>query len=370
MIDYDKLPVMLVLYQRDDGVVVNNMEDSIDAFRLMRNFRVVTCSANEKIPSRVAELSPAVIVMHYSCFGWRSKFFEHHDWLQYLKRSKAYKVAFFQDEYYWFNMKRQFVESLPVNCAYSCFEEDKFDITYNRSGNVLVKSYYPAYISNRLIAISEKSKWSSNDRFIDFGYRGRSQQDWMGKLAHEKQKMGDKIGKRLLAHHPKCVVDTTGNTKQRLMGNEWEAFVISCRTIGATESGTDFVDWDNKVHNGAIKCDDDSVQLEYRTISPKNLEAAVLGTTQVLMSGQYRGVLIPGEDYIEVKDNYSNLDEVCGMIMDKSYCYRMAKSVREKILDNVELRWSTFMEKFENRLLGMNLDTKPIKTRGLGVITL
>ena len=51
-------------------------------------------------------------------------------------------------------------------------------------------------------------------------------------------------------------------------------------------------------------------RLQLFAISPRHLEACATRTCQVLVEGEYSGVLRPGEHYIPVRKDLSNLDDV------------------------------------------------------------
>ena len=50
--------------------------------------------------------------------------------------------------------------------------------------------------------------------------------------------------------------------------------------------------------------------IAYYAISPRHLEACATRTAQVLIEGSYNGILRPGEHYLELRRDFSNLDEV------------------------------------------------------------
>ena len=52
----------------------------------------------------------------------------------------------------------------------------------------------------------------------------------------------------------------------------------------------------------------------YLAISPRHLEACATRTAQVLIEGEYNGVLEAGRHYVEVKRDFSNLAEVMAIL--------------------------------------------------------
>jgi hypothetical protein len=60
-------------------------------------------------------------------------------------------------------------------------------------------------------------------------------------------------------------------------------------------------------------------------LSPRHFECAMTRTCQVLVEGDYDGVLIPGVHFIEVKADYRNLAEVIEQVRDVDGCREMAE---------------------------------------------
>ena len=67
-------------------------------------------------------------------------------------------------------------------------------------------------------------------------------------------------------------------------------------------------------------------------ISPRHFECAMTKTCQVLVEGDYQGVLEPGRHYIELKRDYSNLDEVIEKIQDRELCEQIAERAYEEVV--------------------------------------
>ena len=51
-------------------------------------------------------------------------------------------------------------------------------------------------------------------------------------------------------------------------------------------------------------------EIDYRAISPRHLEACATRTCQILVEGDYNGVLEPGRHYLPLRADLGNLDEV------------------------------------------------------------
>lgn len=71
-----------------------------------------------------------------------------------------------------------------------------------------------------------------------------------------------------------------------------------------------------------------------KCISSRHFDAIGTGTVQVLLAGRYNNILSPDEDYIELKEDYSNLREVISSTEDVSLREEITTHVREKVLES------------------------------------
>ena len=54
--------------------------------------------------------------------------------------------------------------------------------------------------------------------------------------------------------------------------------------------------------------------LDLRALSPRHLEACATRTCQILVEGDYNGILQPGLHYLELKKDFSNIDDLLEVI--------------------------------------------------------
>ncbi|MBK9961788.1 MAG: hypothetical protein IPP06_10810 [Saprospiraceae bacterium] len=90
------------------------------------------------------------------------------------------------------------------------------------------------------------------------------------------------------------------------------------------------------------------------TVSPRHFEACITKTCQVLLEGKYAGIFIPEKHYIEVKKDFSNLDQVIEKIGNIEYCERIAEQAYKDIIIPGNLTYKVFL----NNLLDFVLSIK------------
>ena len=77
-------------------------------------------------------------------------------------------------------------------------------------------------------------------------------------------------------------------------------------------------------------------EIAYFAISPRHLEACATRTAQVLIEGSYNGILRPGEHYIELRRDFSNLDDVLDLIESDSERARLTEAAYRDIVASGE----------------------------------
>ena len=76
----------------------------------------------------------------------------------------------------------------------------------------------------------------------------------------------------------------------------------------------------------------------YDGLSPRSMEAAMIGTVQVLVKGNYGGILHPGKHYIPLNEDASNADDVVATLQNKDYCMDLIRNCREAFLNCADLK--------------------------------
>ena len=100
--------------------------------------------------------------------------------------------------------------------------------------------------------------------------------------------------------------------------------------------------WD-EVQSETIPIEDQDKQ--YTCLSPRNIEAAMLGVVQILTPGPYGNLLESGQDYILLEEDGSNIDDVMEILKNKNQCREIANNCREKILSYSDLYAKNMIDK-------------------------
>jgi len=88
-------------------------------------------------------------------------------------------------------------------------------------------------------------------------------------------------------------------------------------------------------------------------ISPRVFEAAALRTPMVLYTGGYSGLIEPGEHYIELKKDFSNVDAVLDRLSDTAGLEQMAERAYCRLVGSGEFSYARFIQ-----LIGDTIDRR------------
>jgi Glycosyl transferases group 1 len=164
-------------------------------------------------------------------------------------------------------------------------------------------------------------------RRVDIGFRGDRYPPWIGDDDRTK-----------LIEWFKVQGDTHGITVdiefKRQPSSEWNQFLNECHGIIGAESGTAFLERDDRTQKEVERFVAAQPQITFneiknrffsryampvsgKAISSRHFEAIGAKTCQVLLEGHYNGILSPDVHYLSVKKDYSNLSEVIEKFKDR-----------------------------------------------------
>ena len=88
--------------------------------------------------------------------------------------------------------------------------------------------------------------------------------------------------------------------------------------------------------------------LDYFAIGPRHIEACATRTCQVLVEGDYSGVLRPHEHYIELKRDYSNLDEVLDIVERDEVREEITEAAYRDVIASGRYTYESFVREVED----------------------
>jgi hypothetical protein len=303
-----------------------------------------------------------VVLLHYSLFG-SSDYFLDARFLDFLSGTGAYKVAFFQDEYYFCRQRFAFLNRFDVDCVFTLLEPEHVPRVYGGRTRVRrFESTIPGLVSDATVDHARRFARPFAERRVDIGYRARRLPFYMGRGAQEKHE----IGLLALEHATGSglVLDIDTVESSRLYGDAWYRFLGDCRAVLGVEAGVSIFDLDDVVREScsALLAAEPGLSFEevstrilepwegnvpYRTISPRHFEAAAFRCCQILYEGRYSGILEPMRHYLPLRKDWSNFDEVVRLYRDDRVRGEIVERAYDELIDSGRYGYRAFIERFD-----------------------
>jgi hypothetical protein len=217
----------------------------------------------------------------------------------------------------------------------------------------VLTGYVPEHLQ-----LQAKSARPLRDRPVGIGYRGRDIGGRYGRLAFEKFEIGRRMREICAARGISHDIEWTED--KRLYGLDWYNFIASCRANLGSESGSNIFDFDGAIaakykelesaRGGPVPYEEfriytDPLEARYNMgqISPRVFEAAAMRTPMILYTGGYSGIIEPDTHYVELKKDFSNIDDVLGRLNDLDGLEKMASRAYERLVGSREFCYQRFV---------------------------
>ena len=357
---------LLLIYHCPIAKTPTFIEDHIESFREFSRHEVRTINTELGFPDGLEDFEFQVLVLSFTLFAWKP-FFINQEFREYIQKSRAYKVAFFQDEYRFWPERTEFINGCNIDCIYSNIEPQYFDETYYKLTSAKkVVHYIPGYVSTRQIEDGLRFSMPDNEREIDIGYRGRPTYHYMGKGAREKNVIAAKFIE-LAADHG-LVMDIEAEEEKRIYGEDWLRFLGNCRGVLGVEAGVSIFDLNDEMRpryerimaerpdisfdeiSGLLLHEYEGKGVYNRMISPRVFEAASVRACQILFEGRYTGILIPDVHYIPLNKDVSNIDDVIRKFQDPAIRKTLTDNAYRDLIESGKYSYKAFVEEFERNL--------------------
>ncbi len=300
------------------------------------------------------------------------------DKIHYLKNIDCVKVVHPQDEWIHTDILNEFVNEFKINYVYTVAPESEWKKIYKQVDFTKVKftQVLTGYLEDSTIKKVNKIVSNTTIQNIDIGYRAFRSPPWLGSHGFLKTKIADVFNEKAPAAGFKADIST--NEKDTIAGDDWFKFMARCKYFIGVEGGSTVIDpqgkiWQNgtdyeKLHPNASFSDFETNcfpgmdgNLGLIAISPRQLEAVTAKSCQVLIEGNYNGILKPGIHYIEIKKDFSNLNEVFQKMKDESLRIKIVETAYYDIVLSGKYSYKTYTKLItENSLKNIPLKNKKL----------
>ncbi|MBE7555384.1 MAG: hypothetical protein HS126_30405 [Anaerolineales bacterium] len=311
-------------------------------------------------------------ILHYSflAFHWNEMALIRWKRLfHWIGEMNCLKAAIPQDEYDRAGLLDEWLFEWDVAVVFSCFDADKrgplYPFTRNRAK---FEPCLTGYIDEKSAQQYKEHLLPLHERKFDIVYRARHLPFWYGSAGQLKYRIGDVVAAHAQRLGFTCDIST--RAEDTIPGSRWLDFLASSRAVIGCESGVSVVDWRGEVEaqvrailraEPGLSFEEVSARMpagwdSYRflAISPRHFEAIITKTCQILVEGDYSGVLEPNKHYIPLKPDFSNLDEALDKLRDDCFVNEMVERAYHDIYLTGKYTYRAFAHQMEEALFNPN----------------
>lgn len=281
-------------------------------------------------------------------------------YLELLKQFRGIKLLSVQDEWDRPDKIRNAVRDLGFHVVLSCVTERSIARVYppqmfpGTEFIPVLAGFVPEHLAER-----GKTATPLKERPIVVGYRGRVLGARYGRLGFMKVEIGRRM--REICEARGIPHDIEWTEDKRIYGGGWYDFIASCRANLGTEGGSNVFDFDGAIEaayrrlsaerGGPVPYQEfrqytDPIEAQYEAgqLTPRLFEAVALRTPLILFPGRYSGLIAPEEHYIELKEDFSNVDAVLARLEDLPALEAMADRAYRRLVGSGEFGYRRFVE--------------------------
>jgi hypothetical protein len=300
------------------------------------------------VPRWLPHLRFDVAVLHTTllCLRWLDAFPLFKWRLDWLRRHPARKIALPQDEYDHAHILDEWLCDLGVSDIYTNFPAQQRRLLYPlMAERARFHECFTGYIDTETAASLAGRLVPLAQRRLDMVYRAQHLPYWFGRHGRLKVQIAEVVGKAARRHGLVC--DLSTRREDAIESDAWFDFLASSRTVLGVASGSSVLDTRGQImaqvrwlteQEPGLSFEEVSRRLppgwdEYRffALGPRHFEAVCTRTVQVLMEGDYSGVLVPDRHYIPLRRDFANLDETLAKIKDVALLERIADAAYQDI---------------------------------------
>ena len=354
---------VLILYRRTCEKFRKTIDDHLFSFkRYVPDVEFYYCDVILHVPYFLRLVKWDAVILHYCIISERfdQEFWKHlSQRLLNVGKLTGYKVAIPQDEYAHTSELWKLFRCIGVETVFTCAQPIDYDKLYplKETGLKHRISTLTGFVDeDSMTTISRLSK-EVKERDIDIGYRARDLPFWLGKHGRIKKELADAALKA--PNNQGLNLDISTRNSDVFYGDDWLRFLLRCRTTLGCLGGASLYDPHGQIRK---KVDDylnkhphasfDEVEkacfpgqdysLNLFALSPRHFECAMAKSCQILLEGDYQGVLEPNVHYIELKKDFSNYPEVFEKASDKDFCKKIAENAYRDIVESGKYTYRAF----------------------------
>lgn len=289
--------------------------------------------------------------------------------LRALRQFQGPKIALPQDEFIHTDVLCDFLAAIGVTHLLSAGSPETAEKIYRQAlPRVVLGQKLTGYLEEETLGRIAQLSEEFDQRDIDVSYRAWHAEAWLGQHGRLKVQVAQEFA-AISANYPEQHLDISTDESGVLIGDDWYRFLLRSRCVLGVEGGASVLDRDGTIaartrayiakHPTA---DFETVRaacfaeyegtLDLFAIGPRHLEACATRTCQLLVEGEYQGILRPSLDYIPIRKDFTNVREVMDRVARRdSAILAVANSAYERVVASGEYTYSAFVRRVENEIL-------------------
>jgi hypothetical protein len=294
------------------------------------------------VPAWIRRARFDVVVLHTTllCTRWFAQAEDVRRTFAWLADSPAFKVALPQDEYDHAAVLDDWVADLGIDLVGSNFGPEHRPTLYPRSASrARFVQVLTGYLDLRTAESVIRKLKPAAERPLDLVYRATKLPFGFGRHGQLKHQIGTAAAQA--AVRLGLSADISVDPRAVIQSDRWYDFLASGRAIVGCESGSSALDRRGELHAAVrqllaeqpdMTFDEVSARLpvgwddhHFFAVGPRHLEAIMTRTCQVLVEGDYDGLLTAGVHYVPVRRDLANLDEALLITRDPKAVDRMTQ---------------------------------------------
>jgi hypothetical protein len=343
----------------------NTIDEHLYAFRRYSRDEIYYLNVFFGVPKFIQKIHFDLVIYHYTftSLKWEgeNRFTSYLRKYSTLKQVSGYKVAIPQDEYVNSIPMCRFFNEFGVKTVFTCIPPSEYEKVYPRelSGLDHYFTVFTGYVDEQSLDEVSVFRKPHSERMIDVGYRARKLPYWLGSHSLIKWKLTERF--RSLPGYGDMNIDLSNDYADVFVGKAWYQFLGNCRVVLGCEGGASLHDPRGEIRKRVDAYVADHPDAAYEEVeeccfkgldgnlnlfalSPRHFEACITKTCQALVEGEYAGIFKPGIHYIEIKKDWSNLQEVMDQIRDVSHCERIAEKAYQDIILSGQYTYKKFVD--------------------------
>lgn len=354
----------LVVYSHSYWPVRVSVADHIYSIaRYSRNEVYYLNVIGGSVPRYLSSVKFDVIIYHTSLLSrrWDKAAFAKFTRLSSeLAGMAAFRIALPQDEFINTETLEQWLLDAKVDAVCSVLKSSEWVKVYPRLVAQGAKFFQvlTGYLSDDFIALAKDAVRRTPTRSIDVGYRAWGAAAWLGR--HGRLKVDIARRAQACAQRSNVVTDISIRNADSISGFSWLLFLARCRYVLGVEGGASIHDKDGSVRAATeafVNLHSDATfeqieaacfpgrdgELDCRALSPRHLEACATQTAQILVEGEYNGLLKPDLHYFSLKPDFSNLQDVFLRLGDEPRRLEVVERAYRDIVQSGSGSYKTFV---------------------------